>query len=110
MIDEGLPDGKYRLEIYECVKSVIKRDLTDAEHKYLSHILKCYANTAKQTKLEELLRDLPKEKIIHSYMKTQEDALPTERCHGWNDFRNEVIKLITFKKSSLKVQDEKKGS
>ena len=50
MIEEGLPEGKYRLEIYECIKSVIKRDLTEAEHKYLSHILKYYANTARENK------------------------------------------------------------
>lgn len=51
MIEEGLPEGKYRLEIYECIKGVIKRDLTEAEHKYLSHILKCYANTARENKI-----------------------------------------------------------
>lgn len=45
---EGLPEGAYRLEIYACVQSVIKRDLTDAEHKYLSHVLKLYANTARE--------------------------------------------------------------
>lgn len=50
-IEEGLPEGKYRLEVYECVKSVIGRDLSVAEHKHLSHVLKVYANTAREKQI-----------------------------------------------------------
>ncbi len=42
VITEDMPGGAYRKAIYQCIQDTIKRDLTPAEHKYLSGILKLY--------------------------------------------------------------------
>lgn len=43
VVTEDMPGGAYRKAIYECIQSTIGRELSPAEHKYLSHILKLYA-------------------------------------------------------------------
>lgn len=64
MIEENLPEGKYRLEIYERIRTIIKRDLTPEEHKEISHILKVYANTAR-TKSLAITQQQP---LIHKWI------------------------------------------
>lgn len=43
IVTEDMPGGAYRKAIYQCITDTIGRNMTDAEHKYLSHILKMYA-------------------------------------------------------------------
>ncbi len=43
----------------------------------------------------EFLKGLPPERIVHSYMKTQDEGKSTEYCNGWNDYRNKVISSFT---------------
>jgi len=55
-IIENMPGGAYRKAIYECITSTIKRDLTNAEHKYLSHILKLYVEAHVKRREENALQ------------------------------------------------------
>lgn len=104
MIEEGLPEGKYRLEIYECIKGVIKRDLTVAEHKYLSHILKCYANTARENKI-----------VINKH-EPIEHRWTCDGCGGLTVMSKRIpgsMKVSAMNKRSKRNKaslDEKKGS
>ena len=66
MIEENLHEGAYRKEIYACVVGVIKRELTVAEHKYLSHILKLYANTVADNR-----PSTKHEPLIHNWICTK---------------------------------------
>lgn len=45
ILAEDLPGGAYRKAVYQCFTNVAKRELTDNEHKYLSHILKMYVDS-----------------------------------------------------------------
>lgn len=97
-IEEGLPEGKYRLEVYECIKSVIGRDLTPAEHKHLSHVFKMYANTARTNSQNVLVHK--QEPTVHHWI--------CDNCAGKIETSKHVVgspKLKTMNRKATKNKE-----
>lgn len=108
-IEEGLPEGKYRLEVYECIKAVIGRDLAPAEHKHLSHVLKMYANTARVNSQNVVINK--HEPVIHKWV--------CDNCGGETETSKRTpgspkVKTMIYKgkknAEALAKKNEKEGS
>lgn len=96
MIEENLHEGTYRKEIYACVVGVIKREITVAEHKYLSHVLKLYANAVADN------RPATKhEPLIHNWVCTK---CATETVAVG---KNKNIKIIKRARQNSKLEKAK---
>lgn len=68
-------DEKRAMQLYE---EYIRKSLMTAYSK------------GREDMLEEVLKELPPERIIHEYMKSQN----TPENNAWNDYRNKTMKAI----------------
>lgn len=71
------------------------------------HELESFIKETVEAVVGEQGRNLPEEKIIHSYMETQGDGHSKEYCEGWNDYRMVMIESLFSNNLSRKDEDTK---
>lgn len=63
---------------------------------------KKYLRSSLQDLLAEVLKNLPPERIVHSYIPSEN----TPENKGWNDYRNEAIKALLNPKKESPLEKE----
>lgn len=73
--------------------------LSSVDARDLNYLVRSVEVVAKQeakfSQKKEILQILPEERIIHSYMREQDEGMSTEYCEGWNDYRLVMIDKIS---------------